>query len=237
MFILLLSIPSALSWYLLYITLRKSYKNESPEFANRLATLCHATIMATFGSSQCFINGWAFRNCEEPRTNSQLAILLLSLGYFIFDLIWCAYYQTESKLMIAHHVYSCFAMARILAKGTLTNQATCALGLMEITNPLLQLRWFIRTLGYKNTLFFTIVELSFVLIFISMRLVLGTFVTLEVLIGNQDFEFKLLAIVIYLVSWGFMINMYMYIRRKYSEPATEVEDETDRRNTISTFTM
>lgn len=132
------------------------------------------------------------------------------------DLIWCLYYQTESKLMIAHHVYSIIALGRVLHNGTSGGQTACALGAMESTNPLLQARWFIRSAGMRNTPLFVSVELTFIICFFIVRILAGTFVSIMIVFQEKNYwEYRFLVILIYIMSWMFLFNMLEYVYHKY----------------------
>lgn len=54
----------------------------------------------------------------EPNTTYEEIVLCLTLGYFLFDIIWILRYQTEGLTMYFHHSASIICLAVILAKGT-----------------------------------------------------------------------------------------------------------------------
>ncbi|XP_017778187.1 PREDICTED: transmembrane protein 136-like [Nicrophorus vespilloides] len=214
--IILMILPTICMWYGFYKALECVFKDKSAEYSNRIVTLVHACIVAYLGIGECFVDGWAFSTSNDYVTNSQMTVLLLSLGYFLFDLGWCLYYKTETNVMIAHHIYSCFAIYRTLQKDQYGNQAACSLGGMELTNPLLQVRWFLRTHGFQKTTVFTGVEWTFIAFFLVFRIILGTFVGYQIVSNpTHDWEYKGLAIMFYAVSWAFVFNMYNYVNKKY----------------------
>ncbi|KAK4886854.1 hypothetical protein RN001_003125 [Aquatica leii] len=215
---------SVIFWSALYLTTQSIFRDKSPEFCSRVVTLLHGSAATVFGAGQCFSEVSPWDIPDEPTTFSQGFFLAMSLGYFLMDLLWCLYFQTESALMIGHHIYSCIALMRMLFRGTYGHQATCALGVLEATNPLLQARWFIRAYGMQHTPLFICVELIFIALFILIRIILGSVGVFYIITGPYiSLEFKILAVVIYVVSWLFMINICRYFAYKYMEHSVEVE--------------
>lgn len=209
-------LSSFLSWCFVYLVTTLIFRNRYPEYWSRIVALLHGLYTAFQGTNQCFIDDWSFDDPNKPTTSYQAFIILFSLGYFMEDLLWCLYEKSESNLMVAHHVYSCIALTRILFSGTTGGQTTCVLGAMEITNPFLQARWFIRSHGMRETALFGAVEISFMLLFFVLRIVVGSYVSLLIIFNPQnDWEYKILSILIYVMSWMFMVNIGQYFYMKY----------------------
>lgn len=203
-------------WCGLYLLASIIFSTKEPEYRSRLVTVIHGVFSAIQGTSQCFQDDWTFREPDKPTNSFQAFLIVFSLGYFMEDLVWCLYYQTESNLMVAHHVYSCIALLRILRSRKAGGQTTCTLGALEITNPLLQARWFIRSHGMRNSVLFIAVEITFILVFTIMRIIIGSVVCfLIVITPANDWEYKFLSGIIYIISWMFMINIVKYINIKY----------------------
>lgn len=209
-------IISFICWCGLYFVTCLLFPNKEPEYRSRVVTVVHGTLAAIQGTSQCFEDNWSFSDPDEPATDYQAFLMLFSLGYFMEDLLWCLYYQTETKLMIAHHVYSCVALVRILRSQKTGGQTTCTLGVLEITNPLLQARWFVRSHGMRETVLFTAVELSFIIMYIVVRIIIGSIISFFIItIPKNSWDYKVLTGVMYIISWLFMVNIAKYFYIKY----------------------
>lgn len=206
---------SIFSWTLGYFALRRLLSSKTPEYSCRLITLVHGLVASTVGMNQCFLNENPFEHPDWITNDTQNILLIFSLGYFIFDLTWCSYYRTETRLMIMHHIYSIYTLKGILSKGYSGAQASCSIGCMEITNPLLQLRWFLRSEGYHKTLTFFFVEVSFFILFFTFRLIIGSYILLTVLFENNDIDFKIASILLYFISAMFMVQIIKYATLKY----------------------
>jgi hypothetical protein len=207
---------STVIWALTYQLLRAVLTTKSREYCCRILSFWHGAITAFIGINQCFLIDTPFDHPEWRTTNSQRFLMVCSLGYFIHDLGWVLIYDRGSKLMIAHHIYSVFALNRMLHKHYSGAQATCALGSMEISNPMLQSRWFLRSEGYYPSVFYTSVEITFMIVFFLVRIVLGTYFLIVITFQpKNDWDFRILAATIYIMSWMFMINITKYLITKY----------------------
>lgn len=60
------------------------------------------------------------------------------------------------------------------------SEAVGGLGSLELTNPLLQARWFLRTLGQMDTILYKVVEVTFFFLFLIVRLGYGTWLLVSV---------------------------------------------------------
>jgi len=139
-----------------------------------------------------------------------------SLGYFIFDMVWCLYFQTEGVTMIIHHLVSLTALSSVLIKGCSATEGISGIGGMEITNPLLQIRWFLRTTGRKETWYYMLVEVLFMSLFFVVRVCYGFFLIKSVLVHPKpDLFVKVLATSFYLLTITFMYYIASYFFAKY----------------------
>lgn len=199
-----------------YIALRRLFKKRDPEYSSRLVAFFHGLVTAFFGINQCFYIDTPFYHPEWRTTYLQTLILVFSAGYFIHDLIWCLQYAREDKLMIVHHIYTVIFLIRILFKKVSGAQTTCGLGAMELTNPLLQARWFIRSEGLYPSLLFLTTETVFLMSYVFVRIILGTYV-MSIIIKHpkNDTDFIISSIIIYVISWIFFINIIKYVVNKY----------------------
>ncbi|KGL77625.1 Transmembrane protein 136, partial [Tinamus guttatus] len=92
---------SLLAWLSLYAALRSWNKQRSYEWSCRLVTLLHGVIVTCLsGYSALFDGPWPLTHAGSPNTSLQTHVLSLTLGYFIFDLGWCLYFQTEGRKIL-----------------------------------------------------------------------------------------------------------------------------------------
>ncbi|XP_023019269.1 TLC domain-containing protein 5 [Leptinotarsa decemlineata] len=223
-------IVSSILWRLGYNAVRYFLPRKNPEYCCRIISFIHGLVIAFIGINQCFLIDNPFNHPEWRTSYIQSFLMVTSLGYFIHDLMWCLKHQRDDKLMIAHHIYSVCALFRMLFKGYSGAQATCALGSMEITNPFLQARWFIRSEGMYPSVLFSSVETTFMVVFVLVRIVLGTYYM--VIIFKQprnEWDFIFLSFTIYVMSWIFFISIAKYALKKYVSKKIPIIDPGNKR--------
>ncbi|KAK6640330.1 hypothetical protein RUM44_012016 [Polyplax serrata] len=113
-----LVLASVVAWSGTYFLIKKLTKQE-PEWSVRLVTAVHASLITLLAAMDwCWIRKWDIEKLGEPNTTYEEIVLCLTLGYFLFDIIWILRYQTEGLTMYFHHSASIICLAVILAKGT-----------------------------------------------------------------------------------------------------------------------
>lgn len=149
------------AWLLFYLSVfkliprasfRLTRKSSVEEFFCRIVTLIHAVLVVVLSISSVFINQtWPFREPAGPNLAVQDGICILSIGYFLFDLSWCLYHSTEGWFMLFHHLISITCFATALYRGIYGDEVTAILFATELTNPLLQFRWFLLNVSWNKT--------------------------------------------------------------------------------------
>ncbi|KFQ74806.1 Transmembrane protein 136, partial [Phoenicopterus ruber ruber] len=92
---------SLVAWLLLYACFCYWNKHRSYEWSCRLVTLLHGVIVTCLSGYVALLDGpWPLTHAGSPNTSLQIHVLSLTLGYFIFDLGWCLYFQTEGRKML-----------------------------------------------------------------------------------------------------------------------------------------
>lgn len=144
-----------------------------------------------------------------------MSALLLSLGYFFFDMGWCVYFRTEGPVMLAHHTMSILGILLTLWLGESGFEGCAVLFGSEITNPLLQARWFLRQTGHYETLLGHIVDALFVLLFVFMRIFVGgAMLYCELISSRPKFVIKCGGVALYAISWVFVVDICRFAIRK-----------------------
>ena len=218
-------VGSFLLWTNLYLLLRVILRPlrksaATAEAACRIATVLHGFLLSGLGLASMFLLGpWPFDvdNLGKPNTHLHTDTVVLSLGYFLFDFAWCVWTRTEGPVMLAHHAVSIFGFAYVLLTGRYGCEATGVLGASELTNPLLQLRWFLRRGGMYSGVVERAVDWTFAALFISIRLGVGSAFFLFVLFPapHVDTVVRLGSTGFYVISVVFSLQVALYMHKKY----------------------
>ncbi|RZF39344.1 hypothetical protein LSTR_LSTR000865 [Laodelphax striatellus] len=215
--LILLTMLGSLAWLALYYLARKIFSKQSAEFSSRIIACLHGISMTLL----CLLSvnqGPNPLNGGEGLSNTTLQIFTLvsSLSYFVYDLCWCLYYQTEPIIMLLHHIASITSLGCILVMGQSGAEGVAGLGSMEVTNPLLQARWFLRTAGYNRTPIHTLVEWLFIILFIAMRLLYGSRLVYIMMSSDRvPWQVKTCTGSLFLISIAFIYHISEFVRRKY----------------------
>lgn len=163
-------------------------------------------------------------------------ILTHSMGYFSHDLIWCLVHG-ETPVMISHHLLTVTGLFYYSFKLSKQFIIVFAIGLTEISNPLLQVRWFLKYHGMREGIIFSIVETVFITIFLGMRVFILSYYCyrawFDVSLGftADDLTFTTLGLLTgYALSYQ-MIGYIRYMRkkeRKKQQEQAKLESEQEK---------
>ncbi|NWR87072.1 TM136 protein, partial [Furnarius figulus] len=203
-------------WLCLYSCLCRCPRRGSSEWSCRLVTLLHGLIVTFLSGYAALVDGpWPLTHAGSPNTSLQIHVLSLTLGYFIFDLGWCLYFQTEGDLMLFHHTLSICGMILVLGLGKSATEVNAVVFVSEITNPLLQTRWFLREMGCYHTLLGELVDSLFVFLFVVLRIAGGAWIMYAMVTSpHPNWLLKAGGLAMYVVSLGFMVEICRFVRRK-----------------------
>uniref|UniRef100_A0A8D0H674 TLC domain-containing protein n=1 Tax=Sphenodon punctatus TaxID=8508 RepID=A0A8D0H674_SPHPU len=207
---------SLVVWLSLYAAFCCRNKHRTYEWSCRLVTLLHGLIVTFLSGYIVLIDGpWPLTHAGAPNTSLQIRLMCLTLGYFIFDLGWCIYFRTEGDLMLSHHTLSIIGMIIVLALGESATEVNAVIFVSEITNPLLQTRWFLRDMGRYHSILGDVVDFLFVALFTALRIGAGAWIMHAVVNSTKTILIlKGGALAMYLVSLAFMVEICRFTRRK-----------------------
>ncbi|ELU08327.1 hypothetical protein CAPTEDRAFT_195114 [Capitella teleta] len=209
----------SLTWTVIYSLLCWFFPKRSREWHCREVTALHALTVVSMSAWCGFIQGpWPLTDPGGASTPLQHWTCATVLGYFTFDLIWCLSSGTEGVLMLFHHALSITGALIVLVRGTCGTEMIATIFGSEFTNPLLQLRWFLKQSRLHATWFAEIVDAAFVIIFGVMRILIGSILLyVEWTHPRPDMVAKIGGTAIYLVGWVFWYAIVRYAIRKYSK--------------------
>ena len=144
----------------------------SGEGAARMVAVVHALSVCVLAAYSNLVAGpWAYSSVGERNTPTQTATLQLSLGYFLFDIAWSVSAGGETLLLCCHHAASLGAILSGLCLDASGSELVGSLFGAEISNPALQLRWFLLEAGHKGSALLLYVDLVFAVTFLVCRVV------------------------------------------------------------------
>ncbi|XP_070621298.1 TLC domain-containing protein 5-like [Erythrolamprus reginae] len=232
--ILLQVISSSLAWLFIYWGFWYRNRHRGTEWSCRMVTLLHGSMVTFISGYIVFVDGpWPLTHAGHPNTTLQEFVLCLSLGYFIFDFCWCALLDHEDDLMLCHHLLSMAGMSLVLDSGKSGPEISAIVFISEITNPFLQMRWFLRDSGNYHTLAGDVVDIVFVALFLGLRIVGGARIMLSVMRSPETYEtLKAGILAMYGVSLVFLMDIYTFGKRKIKRKLRAWKNERSREDHI-----
>lgn len=205
-------------WTTLYFTLCLLNPKRSYEWHIRSVTLIHAVVIVSLAAWCVLVQGpWPFDHGGEASTPFQHFIITLCLAYFLLDFSWCMYYGTEGPVMLLHHTLSIAGLTTCVVLNWWGTEMVTTLFGAEITNPLLQLRWFLRETGNYHTFLGDLVDIAFMVLFGFFRIVLGSMLLYSYYQLNTDWWGRFGGSAIYGIGWIFWLSIVQYAFKKYSK--------------------
>jgi len=201
--------PQAILWTVLYVALRfTALRKRTPDFTNRVVSLIHA-VVAIFMCIRCLPTwGALLENVGGVNSPEHLECMTLSLGYFVYDLLYCVL-NNELENVI-HHLFTVGGLASGVITGRSGPELVGCLFLMEVSNPSLHARFLFRELGMKDSLVSTLNDLVFALLFLFCRLIVGPPLVWQT-VTNQSNTYIVkagaLGILVVSLMWGWRIVM------------------------------
>ena len=121
--------------------------------------------------------------------------------------------------MFVHHALSIFGTFLVLFRGMNGTEMMATIFGAEFTNPLLQLRWFLRESGQGKSKLATIIDLLFVGLFTFLRIgIASALLYSHWTHPRPDLIARLGGLAIYLVGWIFWLQIINYAYKKYARP-------------------
>lgn len=214
--IILQTLSCFFAWTTIYCFITIINCHRSGEWNSRILAVTHAIFITALSYWCGFQTGpWPFDALGFSNTPFQTLILVISFGYFSFDFMWCVYMGTEGPIMLLHHLISILSMIYGLFTDHSGAEIIATIFGSELTNPFLQLRWFLReTRNYYTTLaYFN--DLAFMGLFFYLRLGVGSCLMYSMLVAEKPtILIKGAGVGMYLVGviWSLMILKFARYR-------------------------
>ncbi|CAO1350206.1 unnamed protein product [Diamesa hyperborea] len=154
-------------YILLYRVVRAILKERNAEYCCRILTFIHGIIASSFCLYFVVLPTLGLYKVVEIPLGW---IICHSFGYFVFDMAWMIVHG-EHPIMKFHHVVTVSGLFYYSFKIKQQYVILYAIGLTEITNPFLQVRWFLKFHNRREGIFFKITEAMLIILFFTIRVV------------------------------------------------------------------
>ncbi len=158
--------------------------------STKIISLLHA-VVSSYLALTCVARHWdVLPTPAFPWRKDFADVLLVSLGYFVYDIfVYIRYYFVCGKVdksMVVHHVMCLFAFCyTIFMRVGLFD--TVALLATEVTTPLLQIRWYLLKLNMEHTKVYKWNGMLFAVGFLVFRIILNSLVCFHIYYYANDY--------------------------------------------------
>ncbi|XP_022086083.1 transmembrane protein 136-like isoform X2 [Acanthaster planci] len=216
--ILLLTLTAFVLWSALYGLFCWLQPHRSYEWNCRVVVSIHAvTVLSLSSTFGALYNPWPFTHPGGKSNIYEIVTMIVCLGFFLFDVCWCVwFFDEETKIMIVHHLVSIIGIFASLITGLSGTEVGTCIFLAELTNPMLQFRWFMRSSGVKDGWLYELNDFLFMMMFAVCRCGIGTFFLYRYTTHPRPkLFFKVGGLALYLVSMVFFGQILVFAYHKY----------------------
>ena len=201
-----------LGWFLFYFILQKVNSRSSSDGNNRICAFLHGLILCrmveyNIGHPLDFNK---FGSESLPWHNS---VILLTGSYYVYDTLYCLC-KKEGIVMLAHHVISLSCSLHCYYYNHAGQEFIIVFWLHEFTNPLLQFRWFLRSLELQNTKVAIFNEFLFTVLFFVNRIFIGSYIGYRLFVNGTSIFLDVAYILLCVVNINFSHQLIRMVMRK-----------------------
>ena len=120
--------------------------------------------------------------------------------------------------MLFHHCLSIAGTLLVVCRGTSGTEMIASIFGSELTNPLLQIRWFLRESDLHKTWYAELNDAAFMVLFGVLRIGIASYLLYtHIQHPRPDWIAKAGGLALYAVGWVFWIMIVRYAFRKYTK--------------------
>lgn len=143
----------------------------------------------------------------SPNTFFEEVSFSISMGYFLFDCISMHILKIDHIIYYIHHIAVLCVVGSALASGKGAYEIASGFLALEMTNPIYQIKGWLKYLGYKKTIVYLIVEFCFYFAFCVSRFIFGGIVLYNILKSDN------LSLAVKVFSTGIQIMFYLFLKK------------------------
>ena len=150
------------------------------DLRNRIVSILHGTVSLTLSAYNTY---FLHSQCGDKNTRFEDRLLTFSCGYFFYDFVAMIYLGLMDKSMFIHHLICVLGMGYSVISDSSANVLIAAMFCAEISNPAMHVRMVLKHLGLRYSKSYECSELSYILLYIYGRIILGIPVTINKLLN------------------------------------------------------
>lgn len=201
-------------WAIYYFCLCIFNRKRSREWNCRIVAFTHSFLVCRMTEYFIFLDSWPLNRIGGQIMDNDYIILYFSASYFMFDLIWCLYMGTEGPVMFVHHIVCVLGIPSVVYFGANSAEAIFCIWGGELTNPFLQIRWFLKETNHGSSSFSWWNDFLFALSFLFIRAGVFTVLAYYFYFAPCQVGVKLLGYIFYAVGLIWCVKILGFVKRK-----------------------
>lgn len=133
-------------------------------------------------------------------------LIYCAVGYFLYDFAAMAYYGLLDGAMTFHHWLCIIGMSLPLTYGVSANYIVQGMYIAEVSNPYMHSRLILKQYGLRYTKAYEALEISFMLLYIWGRFIMGSSVVWNTVSCSQN------HVVVRLASACLMVQSLIFMK-------------------------
>ena len=206
-------IAGTTTWSIFFLILQLN-KKRSSEWNSRICALIHAFVGCRWIEYH-FEWPVQYELFSSPNTWWHQILFTFTCSYFIFDLVYCLWAQSEEHYMILHHILGIWMSYYGYHYNVSGYEGAIGFWIAELANPFMQIRWFLRSVDLHGSIWYAASEMSFVIIFMINRVGIASWYTYAVLfLANCNIFVKTAIIAVHLFNIFFAWQIIGLVRKR-----------------------
>jgi len=153
------------------------------DMRNRIVSFIHGAIGIVLAGYHTY---FLHNKCGQTNTEFEKFIIANSAGYFLYDYIVMWYFGLMDKAMFIHHNICVIGMVSTLCQGISAGYLVAGLFISEVSNPVMHARLIIKHFGLRYTKAYEVSEVSYIMLFIYGRVLVGTSVVMKTVTCEEN---------------------------------------------------
>lgn len=186
-------------------------KKADHDVKNRFVSIIHGLVVMALAGYSLFHDQPSY---TAKNSDVQIFVLLISMGYFIYDLLACIYYKICDRALVIHHSLAVFGYFISVYFGNST-LAMCGIFYGETSNSFMHIRAMLRVAGKRHTKLYELMEVVYMLTYIIARGVCITKINYDTALNSEiPFLLRFACLALWLQSLFFIKEMLGILQKK-----------------------
>jgi hypothetical protein len=184
------------------------------DIKNRFVSILHGLLLLVVAAYSIFHDQPSF---TDKNSEVQLFLILVSMGYFVYDYVACYYYGIADRALLIHHALAVFGYLAAIHYDNSTI-VMCGMFYGETSNAFMHFRVILREFGKRYTKLHEILDVLYMVTYLIARGYFMTKVNYDtILLSGVPILLKIACVGLWFQSVLFAKEMIFILQKKYKQ--------------------